>query len=140
LVSKVWEPLIYRRKAIEWNDSFGWLGVGGSIRNLSFGGTNVRSRAVQIRNAFITSKKTGTALSLMDQDEVIDVPSGARIDLTAEFDPPKALTDKFVEEWGSVYLEAQYDGRLYKKSFNDPGTFAKASFAQLGPRATRRRI
>lgn len=141
---------------LAWDDHWGTTtgGANGTIylSALQIKARNVSNKEVALKDAFVTSGKTGQVTRMkanagadgwITPSELNPIPPGAIVTVAAEFSPPQGLSARdFMLEWGIITLTALYDEQEYKRTFGEPETskiFEGFGINPLGPHVSRRR-
>lgn len=140
---------------LEWDNHWGTTASSANgtiyLSALQIKAHNISGQEVWLKDAFVTSGKTGQVARMkvnagadgwISPSELNVIPPGAIITLRVEFAPPQGLPAKeFMLEWGIITFTALYDDREYKKTFEEPETskiFEAFGVKPLGPHVSKK--
>jgi hypothetical protein len=129
---------------------------GRNVFSLTFQGTNISQKEVDLKSASIISAVNGTKipLEIIAQEEVAPldqvelIPPGAPVRLIGKFGPPDPKAPgkilgiepkTFLESWRQFSLNIQDDQRSYRIPFNE-GDLAAFFPGMVGPHVTKKAV
>jgi hypothetical protein len=127
---------------------------GRNLFSLTFRGSNISQKEVELRSASIISAINGTKIQLeiiaqgesVPLNQVELIPPGAPVQLVAKFGPPDpnapgkilGLEPKiFLESWRQFFLSVQDDSQSYRMAYNE-GDLAPFFPGMVGPHVSRK--